>query len=81
MNIVFCRHATRRIAMYGIEADDVVRIVERFVTERRVSVGKHVAIDERSAGRYGFPLKIVFAVEGLKITIVTAYPLKKGVVR
>jgi hypothetical protein len=56
MNIVFSRHATRRIAMYGIEADDVVRIVERFVTERRVSAGKHVAIDERSAGRYGFPL-------------------------
>jgi hypothetical protein len=49
MNIVFSRHATRRAALYGIEVDDVVRVVERFVREQRVSAGKHIAIDEASA--------------------------------
>lgn len=35
--------------------------------------------DESCAGKYVFPLKVVFAVEQFQISIMSAYPLKKGI--
>ncbi len=40
-----------------------------------------VLIDEALAAKYLFPIKIVFVLEQGKSTIVTAYPLKRGVAK
>jgi hypothetical protein len=78
MTIEFSRHARRRIALYRIDPDDITQIVERSRVRGKTSAGKQIIVDQNAAGKYGFPLKITLAVEGSKITVITAYPLKKG---
>lgn len=72
MEIKFSRHAQRRAQLYKIPETAILEILE----------GKHFSqgnqqIIEHVGGRQ-YPLKIILAVEHDRITIVTAYPLKRG---
>ena len=79
MPITISRHAKRRIALYEIDPGDILAIIKRYMKEKHTSEGKHIVVDQNAVGKYGFPLKIAFTIEGSKITVITAYPLKKGV--
>lgn len=78
MNILFSRHARRRIALYRIDADDVQKIIGRFMEKQPSVAGKQIIVDQSTQTKYTFPLKIVFDVGESNITVITAYPLKKG---
>ena len=72
MNIHFSRHARRRMRLYKITENVVINIVEN----AGLSLGKQTFLHE-SAGQK-LPVKIVAVVEETVTTIVTVYPLKKG---
>lgn len=72
MEIRFSRHARRRAALYKIPQATVLAILEG----RNLQPGIHEIIANVEGFR--FPLKIVVAVEGATMTVITNYPLKKG---
>ena len=72
MEIKFSRHAKRRIKLYNIPELTIVEILENI----DLSSGQHEIIKDVSG--FKLPLKIVIAVENGTITVITAYPLKRG---
>lgn len=76
MDIVFSRHARRRMALYGISRADVVRALKGG-TAQTAPQGRKEVTDHRMTEKYGYPLKVVYTEESKQLTVVTAYPLKK----
>ena len=72
MKIKISRHAKRRAKLYKIPETKILEIVEG----KDFSQGIQEII--KSVGPQQYPLKIILAVEENQITIVTAYPLKRG---
>lgn len=81
MEIDFSRHSKRRITLYNIDENDVRRIIESVIINKRLTIGKYEEINYDLKIRYGFPLKVVFVIENDRVTVLTAYPLKKERVR
>ncbi|MBI4652078.1 hypothetical protein HY745_12550 [Candidatus Desantisbacteria bacterium] len=73
MNIKFSRHAKRRAKLYDISESIIINIL----TNMNLSQGEHEIIKEVIGFKY--PLKIVISVENDIITVITNYPLKKGI--
>ena len=71
MRVEFSRHARRRIKLYNIPESTLLEILENI----ELSQGEHKIIEDVSGIK--FPVKMVIAVEGEIITVITAYPLKK----
>ena len=78
IRIQFSRHARRRMALYEISVPTVQAIVSGQTKAGLVSEGKHEVIDYQSVSRYGYPIKVVFSCEENEITVITAYPLRRG---
>ena len=72
MIVKFSRHAKRRAKLYNIPKSVVENILKNFNLEN----GEHEIVREVSGFKY--PIKIVVAVEKNIITVITNYPLKKG---
>ena len=72
VEIKFSRHARRRAALYKIPQSTVLGLLEG----RFLHPGIHEIVEKVEGFR--LPLKIVVAVEGDTITVITNYPLKKG---
>ena len=72
MEIRFSRHAIRRADLYGIRQSTIVMILK----EKALRPGTHQIIKRVEGFKY--PLKIVVAVEAEIITVITNYPLKRG---
>ena len=72
MHIQFSRHAKRRLKLYKIAAVVVFDILQ----EIDLSDGQHQII--RKYVGFEYPIKIVISVRGNEITVITAYPLKRG---
>jgi len=72
MIIKFSLHARRRAKLYKISESSV----EKIIKDLELNEGEHEAIKNVSGFRY--PLKIVVAVEGDIMTVITNYSLKKG---
>ena len=72
MNIHFSRHARRRMRLYKITEDIVIHIVENTA----FSLGKQTLLHDIPGQK--LPVKIVAVFEETTTTIVTVYPLKKG---
>jgi hypothetical protein len=72
MGIKFSRHAKRRMKLYKIPE----RVIIDILLQLEVSEGLHEHIEEIEGFKY--PLKIVFSVQNEHKTVVTTYPLKKG---
>lgn len=75
MKIKFSRHARRRGKLYKIPEDIIVRLLE----EKELHPGNHEIIEVVEG--FIYPLKVVVDVESDIITVITNYPLKKGVTR
>ena len=73
MIVKFSRHAKRRAKLYNIPKSVVENILKNFNLEN----GEHEIVREVSGFKY--PIKIVVAVEKNIITVITNYPLKKGI--
>lgn len=71
MRVEFSRHAKRRMQLYNIPESTLLEILENI----ELSQGEHEIIEDVSGIK--FPVKMVIAVEGEIITVITAYPLKK----
>ncbi len=72
MEIKFTRHAKRRAKLYGIPPATIIAIVAAM----KLRNGHHEIL--KTAPSFKFPLKIVLDVEAGEVTVITAYPLKKG---
>jgi hypothetical protein len=72
VKIKFSRHAKRRANLYQIAESTVLKIVQG----KELRPGAHEIIQKVEGFR--FPLKVVLAVENDTITVVTAYPFRKG---
>lgn len=72
MLVKFSRHAKRRVKLYSI----LESTIENILVNMDLNQGEHEVIKNVSGFRY--PIKIVVAVEGDIITVITNYPLKKG---
>ncbi len=72
MKIKFSRHAKRRARLYKIPESTILNIL----LEKGLHPGIHEIIENVEGFKY--PLKIVVAVEGEILTVITNYPVKKG---
>ncbi len=72
MEIKFSRHARRRADLYKIPQSTVLALLEG----RLLHPGIHEIVEKVEGFRH--PLKVVVAVEGDRMTVITNYPLKKG---
>jgi hypothetical protein len=72
MEIRFSRHAKRRAKLYDIPESTV----ERIIANANLADGENQIIE--LAPGFKFPLKIIAVLEGQVITVITTYPLKKG---
>ena len=73
MIIKFSRHAKRRPKLYNIPKSVVKNVLENLNLKR----DKHEIVKEVAGFKY--PTKMVVVVEENIITVITNYPLKKGV--
>ena len=73
MEIKFSRHAKRRAKLYKIPESTVIAILRN----RKFTPGKHEIV--QTVDNYYYPLKISVAVDTQAITVITNYPLKKGI--
>ncbi len=78
IKIKFSRHAKRRMSLYDISESNVKKLIENLGTKNSISSGKNEIIDDQVISGQGYPLKVVFSYEENQITIITAYPLKRG---
>lgn len=72
MEIRFSRHAKRRMKLYNIPESSVSDILRN----AELSSGRHEIVKKISGTE--LPLKILAAVENERLTVISAYPLKKG---
>jgi len=73
MIVKFSRHAKRRAKLYNISES----VVENILKDSNLKNGEHEIVREVSGFKY--PIKIVVAVEESIMTVITNYPLKKGI--
>lgn len=77
MEYYFSRHAKRRAKLYNLDLDDIVEILGSSDLKNFENFIQNEIIDSRFSDKYGYPLKIIFRKEELKIIIITNYPLKR----
>ena len=63
--------------MYNISEESVSLLIERIHETSKLEEGRHEVV-EKTATKYQYPLKAVFSLEEGSVTVITAYPLKKG---
>jgi len=73
VKVNFSRHAKRRAKLYGISESTILDIIIR----ENLAQGKHDVIKHIAGFKY--PLKIVVQVDKNSVTVITNYPLKKGI--
>ena len=78
IRIQFSRHAKRRMALYEISESTVRAIVKGQKKAGFVSEGINEVIDYQTVSCHGYPIKVVFSSEEKQITVITAYPLRRG---
>jgi hypothetical protein len=74
MLIKFSRHAKRRGKLYKISEN----IIREILSDADFPDGEHEIVKQVTGFKY--PIKTIVAVEGSTITVVTNYPLKKGMI-
>jgi len=71
MHIEFSRHAKRRMNLYKISEEVIITMVKDLKIE-----GKYERMNKVTG--FEHPIKVVCEVKKDLITIITAYPLKRG---
>jgi len=77
LEIRYSRHAKRRMNLYHISEEVISALVAPCLRASELEDGKHEVI-EKAAGQHRYPLKVVFSIEGGEVTVITAYPLRRG---
>ena len=78
LKIQFSRHARRRMKLYNLSEGNVSSVILNHNPELDFPEGKQEIISEKVLSGHGYPIKVVLLVEKDCITVITAYPLKKG---
>lgn len=73
VKIKFSRHAKRRAKLYGIPESAITDIL----ADTNLHQGEQAVIKNMTG--FPYPLKIIVTVEEGTATVITNYPLKKGV--
>jgi hypothetical protein len=76
MEIIFSRHALRRAKLYSIDLGDVVVVIEQDSAPPQEGEQKEI-VEIALAGKYVYPLKVVYMCESGKFVVITVYPCKK----
>ncbi len=74
MDIIFSRHAKRRMTLYEIDAPDVKHAIERGKKQIQPDGKIYFTI---TLEKLKYPLKVVIVEEAETYVIITAYPLKR----
>lgn len=69
--IVWSRHAKRRMNLYKLDHIAIEKAISSYV-----SIGKQEILINEKKGKY--PIKVVVDITSEGITVITAFPLKKG---
>ena len=77
MEIKISRHARRRLELYNIDEFDVVETVNREIKGGTLGGSRRSIVNQDLAAKYGYPLKVVCAQEGVTVTVISAYPVRK----
>ena len=64
--------------LYSISEKTISFVIEHRHRELGFADGKYEVIGKESFTQYGYPIKVVFSQKKGKITVITAYPLKRG---
>lgn len=72
MEIKFSRHAKRRARLYRISESAIMELLKG----KELTLGINEIIENIEGFKH--PIKIVIALEGDTLTVITNYPLKKG---
>ena len=68
------------MALYGISATDVAQVVEG-IPDLTDGAERSEVINHGFAGKFGYPLKVVYSKEHSRVTVITAYPVKRELKR
>ncbi len=63
--------------LYDISEETVSSIIKDRYRNVDYADGKYELIGKESFTQYGYPIKVVFSQEKGRITVITAYPLKR----
>jgi len=64
--------------LYNLSEDDVSSVMNCLSPNLYFEEGKHEIVSKTKLSPQGYPIKVVFSCESDTITVITAYPLKKG---
>ncbi|WP_448384650.1 hypothetical protein [Desulfosoma sp.] len=66
------------MALYGISETTIRAIIESRERGDFSLEGKIEVIDYQMLSRHGYPIKVVFTRDEDRLTVITAYPLRRG---
>ena len=65
------------MSLYNLSEESVSGLIEQILSNSIIPDARHEVVEE-TPGMYRYPWKAVFFYENGEITVITAYPLKKG---
>jgi hypothetical protein len=77
--IKYSRHSKRRMKLYNISKADVELVVKN--GESEILADGKIAFIFNISHKFKYPIKVVAARDSDSLEVVTAYPLKKGIVK
>lgn len=75
MNVIFTRHAKRRMKLYNISKSDVINVLKS-LKSYELNFAKNEVI--ATVNKFVYPIKVIFEKKKEGYVIITAYPLKRG---
>jgi len=64
--------------LYDLSEEVVSSVIGSLSPNLHFGEGKYEIVSETQFSSQGYPIKVVFSCESGIITVITAYPLKKG---
>jgi len=64
--------------LYNISEEDIWQLIEKALQNEGKKQGKIEIVDDSNPSKEGYPTKVVYTLERELITVITAYPLKRG---
>jgi len=64
--------------LYNISEEDIWQLIEKALQNEGKKQGKIEIVDGSIHSKEGYPIKVVYTLERELITVITAYPLKRG---
>ena len=78
IDIEFSRHSKRRMKLYDIDENDIIKAINDYSLNNKLFYGRHDILDKSLSVKYVYPIKIIFSVENGKIVVISVFPFKRG---